>query len=614
MYYTDSQNVLFWLASDVRRLQIFVANRTQAIRAMSPREKWRFVPGTINPADMPSRGITIEQLAESKCWNQGPDFLWTGELPEQPNLKPSSEASQEIKKAFQGDDFPESLMARVDVSVPKHETITLDEDKIEDWLDAIAKVREQKQCDHQEAQNVLFATAQREAWSAIIDGKKSAHRLKSFDPELDSKGVLRCKTRWRFKQKISYEDACPILLPVDHWITKKYVEYVHVTKLQHTGGREHLLNEVQREVVIPRARRIMRRVLHECIVCRYHRAKLSKPLEAPLPWFRGPEMDFPTPAFQNTGVDVCGPWRTKFGRGKVQSKRYGLLFVCLAYSTIHLEMLGDLSAGSFLMAFKRFVSRRRVPSLMISDNGTNFISAAKFLEEKSGDEKTEQILQEAYPSIKWEFIVPSSPSHGGIWERHVGIFKSTLRKIIPAEEDVLTDEELSTVFAQSEAIVNGRPLGYVSSDTADPLPVRPIDFVGGSHRDSDISTHVTIPQGGITLGKSFRRTQELQRRFWERFKLEVMPKMRKPHYQGETNLSLEVGDVVIVVDDSISSKYVLGIVTEVFPSQDGIARSALVSVKGKILKRSLTKLIRLVKADEIPIKIPKGLPEWPTKE
>ena len=45
-----------------------------------------FVPGTINPADIASRGCGPLKLEKEELWKHGPSFLITEEWPEQPDL------------------------------------------------------------------------------------------------------------------------------------------------------------------------------------------------------------------------------------------------------------------------------------------------------------------------------------------------------------------------------------------------------------------------------------------------------------------------------------------------------------------------------------------------
>ena len=57
------------------------------------------------------------------------------------------------------------------------------------------------------------------------------------------------------------------------------------------------------------------------------------------------------------------------------------LFTCCVTRAVHIELVTNLSSNNFLDCFRRFVSRRGLPSLIISDNGTTFQSAEKTLRE-----------------------------------------------------------------------------------------------------------------------------------------------------------------------------------------------------------------------------------------
>ena len=83
--------------------------------------------------------------------------------------------------------------------------------------------------------------------------------------------------------------------------------------------------------------------------------------------------------FSNTGVDYFGPYLVKKNREtrstKALTKRYGVIFTCLTTRAIHIELAGDLSTDSFLLALRRFISRRGYVKVIRSDNGTNSVGA-----------------------------------------------------------------------------------------------------------------------------------------------------------------------------------------------------------------------------------------------
>nr|XP_022904701.1 uncharacterized protein LOC111416832 [Onthophagus taurus] len=73
--WSDSRVVLSWLSSEPQTWKVFVANRVNTIQEILPRQHWRYVPSSDNPADCSSRGLNPEQLIDSELWWQGPSWL-----------------------------------------------------------------------------------------------------------------------------------------------------------------------------------------------------------------------------------------------------------------------------------------------------------------------------------------------------------------------------------------------------------------------------------------------------------------------------------------------------------------------------------------------------------
>lgn len=118
----------------------------------------------------------------------------------------------------------------------------------------------------------------------------------------------------------------------------------------------------------------MKSILHNCVTC--HKI-IGRPYAAPdpppLPQLRTQDVH----PFTFTGVDFTGALYVQ--QGKEEVKVYLCLFTCATTRAVHLEIVQDLTADTFLMAFRKFVGRRLLPKIMISDNGSTYLSAAEEL-------------------------------------------------------------------------------------------------------------------------------------------------------------------------------------------------------------------------------------------
>lgn len=72
-FYTDSRIVLGYICNKSRRFYQYVSNRVQKILHVSNPRQWNYVPSVLNPADIGSRGASVEQLKQSS-WLQGPNL------------------------------------------------------------------------------------------------------------------------------------------------------------------------------------------------------------------------------------------------------------------------------------------------------------------------------------------------------------------------------------------------------------------------------------------------------------------------------------------------------------------------------------------------------------
>ena len=99
-YWVNSVNVGYWIRGQSREYKPFIAHRVGEIHECSAASQRRYVPTNANPADHGRRILTVEELADTSQWWNGPGFLKRAEE-EWPKCKfdlPTSEESLELKR------------------------------------------------------------------------------------------------------------------------------------------------------------------------------------------------------------------------------------------------------------------------------------------------------------------------------------------------------------------------------------------------------------------------------------------------------------------------------------------------------------------------------------
>ncbi|XP_006825937.1 uncharacterized protein LOC102802298, partial [Saccoglossus kowalevskii] len=181
------------------------------------------------------------------------------------------------------------------------------------------------------------------------------------------------------------------------------------SNIKHSGSQA-TITHIRQRFWIPQIRPFVRSILRNCVVCRLVCGKpYRKPIPAPLQACRLRN----APPFTVTGVDFTGAVFVSVE--KSERKAYICLFTCAVTRAIHLELVMDLSTDTFLRAFRRFAARRSLPSKIISDNGSTYLSAAKEIQELFESASIQNYF--ANHRMEWSFIPKRAPWFGGFWER-----------------------------------------------------------------------------------------------------------------------------------------------------------------------------------------------------
>jgi hypothetical protein len=233
----------------------------------------------------------------------------------------------------------------------------------------------------------------------------------------------------------------------------------------------------------------------------------------------------PTYPFMQCGVDFAGPVLVlnRRGRGAKTVKAYICLFICFITRAIHLELVSNLSSDAYLLALKRFVSRRGKPVVIFSDNGRNFVGLMNDFKRFLQNCSSEIFEYASSQQIKFKFIPAYAAHHGGLWERGVQSCKYHMHRVVGNAH--LNFEELTTLLAQVEAVLNSRPLSPLSSDPQDFVPLTPAHFLVGRPLTAPV-TSADIQDTPTHRLSRYQRVEQLRQHFWSRWSKEYISEMQ----------------------------------------------------------------------------------------
>ncbi|XP_066261359.1 uncharacterized protein [Euwallacea similis] len=597
----DSSVVLGWLKISPNLLKTFVNTRVAEIQAITHDYVWRHVPSKDNPADLLSRGLTPSQMLESEMWFHGPNWLkgnpstWPSKFRRNENLPEMKIISRAFLTVYNSE-FPFERFSsyhRIKRTVA-YMFRFLRNCTAKGKPSTTERGGALTSAEIANAEIRLIKIAQEQSFpediSNLMTNTELSHksRILGLTPFLAEQSMLRVGGRLT-ESNYSYEKRHPILLDSKHKLTKLIFQYEH-HRLLHAGPQQ-LHSSIRDKFWVIGGRNLAKLTYRKCALCFKYNPKIETPLMGNLPKERL-LAEFP---FKVCGVDYAGPYLVKDrkGRGSKTSKCWMALFICFASRAIHLELVSDLSKDSFILALKRFISRRGKPTLIYSDNGTNFKAAQSelsnfgtFLQKTQGDIVNAMTNE----SIEWRFIPPSSPHFGGLWEAGVKSSKYHLKRILGAQ--VLTFEELYSLLTQVEAVLNSRPLSPLSTDPIDLNPLTPAHLLIGRPL-------VALPEPDlrtITTNRlnRFQLIEQMRQHFWDRWHKEVVSELQQRVRWKRNQHQLKVGTLVIIKEDNTPvMNWRLGRILSVHPGKDGVARVATIkTVRGEV-KRSFAKICPL---------------------
>ena len=349
----------------------------------------------------------------------------------------------------------------------------------------------------------------------------------------------------------------------------------------HNGVKE-TLTEIRSAYWLLRGRQFVRKVIHRCLTCRRLEGKPFQCLPPPqLPEYCVRQ----SRPFQYAGVDFAGPLYVKQSSISENQKIWLCLYTCCTTRAVHLDLTPNLNAFTFLRCFKRFTARRGIPSNVVSHNAKTFKSASKIIHRVFDRPEVTRHFNDL--RVQWTFNLERAPWWGGIFERMVKSVKRCLKKSVGRAS--LTYDELSTLVTEIEAVLNSRPLTYVSMDDLEE-PLTPSHLMLGyrvlSLPDPPSTDDPDYNESATDLTRRMKHLLRTSEKFWKRWKREYLLEFREFHRTSQVSKgvsdAVQEGQIVTVYDEGHPRRlWRVGRIEEVIQGSDGKIRAARVRVHSK---------------------------------
>ncbi|GBN78670.1 hypothetical protein AVEN_260252-1, partial [Araneus ventricosus] len=578
-YWSDSQICIHWIKGKADDWKQFVRNRVSEIKEKTNPNWWHHCAGKFNPADKLTRGISAQALVNDEIWFSGPPWLLQINVPynkssdvDDTELICVEEERRKLIVTFQTNIESFQPLLNLDNYSDVNKVIRItsyvlrfanncrpNREKVIGNLTANDLINAEKywvRC----VQQTEFQTEYEE-----IEHHKSVTRsskLFSLNPMMTEDGLLCLGGRLQ-KSDFNFHEKHPLILPTKSRLSQLLIIREH-QRLHHAGVSE-TLTQIRENYWILCGRQTVKSCLNKCLICKKFKVRPGNQIMAPLPANRI-QASYP---FENVGIDFAGPIYSKN-----TDKAYIALFTCAVTRAIHLEVVSSLSTEHFLLAFRRFISRRGICHTVNSDNAMTFKSAdieLKRLYMNICEPEVQNYFGKK--GIKWQYIVERAGWWGGYWERMVQITKIALRKILGRA--LVSFEELQTILAEIEAIINSRPLTYVYNEPNEPFPLTPANFLTGRRLTAlpnwSGKRNIELFKGKKELIKRYLYREKILKNFWKRWKREYLLQLKGANLNKNVNVKTEfnVNDIVLIGEEKVPRQlWKLGKVIDVHKGRD----------------------------------------------
>ena len=560
---TDSSAVLGMLKTEAGALGQWCGSRVREIQSKQDLSSWKWTTTDQNIADIGTRGdISAEDLGERSIYQQGPSWLKNkmDSWPIKDSFKgsvPAEELIPAARKTLLTEQLPEII--RIDRYNSFKKLVRI-------WYTVYVAIFKFKK-GLKAKRDLTFEFNIREIESEVLaryQGDKT--KLLLIRAMVPMKKVIKTPLAQTLNLIVASSRTPDVVvmawdresLPLVDYQSKLAAMIMYDGHQKAHGGVSRTLDDSRRIAWVFRGRRLAAKVVNACQKCKILDLKSSgNQLMAPVHSSRIIEER----PFVNVAVDLWGPIIIKDAvKKRVSGKAWGLIIICTLTGAVSLEITEDLSASSMVKALRIHSARFGAAKRILSDRGTQMTCLANEIKNWKWDDGPPE----------WVTVPVRAQWRNGSAERHIGILKKLLKRLF-VKTDNFTYGDWRFTLGEIQRITNDRPLP--GSTSPQNVGLRPSDLLLGCTgiRDSELTSINTFDKRTKVMAASVDR-------WWQRWRMEVLPTYIERRKWGKKIVEPRKGDVVALLgsDEVTTQRCKLGRIVELLPGEDGIIRTVIV--------------------------------------
>ena len=362
----------------------------------------------------------------------------------------------------------------------------------------------------------------------------------------------------------------------------------------------------------------MKAILKRCVFCRRYNNRTIKLNQSPYRLFR---LEPKEKAFSTVFLDYLGPYYVELN--SVKSKVWVLCITCLYTRAVNLQVSLNMSNDQFIRSLQLHTFKFGLPSLILSDLGSQIVSSAEIITEFLSDENTRKYFSEfGISTVKFDQYFKGCHQLGGLVEICV---KMTKRLLAASIKDILDFHDFEFFLMESDHLINQRPIAFKESlrdSETDvnllPKPITPEALIHGY----DLNSVNIIPSLHFVSTSDFEVDHDFDPVLFIRKLDNKLCKVRKnlndiyhdeflrnlleqsvdrgSRFKKVTHNIIEPGDIVLIKDEfKKPNQYVMARVESVQLNDLGESTGALlVKSNRERVKRHASSIVPLLKLSE----------------